>query len=196
MSSVKRLASGLEQRQLGLHLEGNLARLPVRRVAIELDDADRLAASLPSGVARPRDGWRGNVALAPAWIAVSYGALSLNSQIVPLLQAAEASGAESLAVLAPLVTDEALATLLVNDAARTLRGRIVALELDVPEPHAGEVGEAIAAWLRTSAWDGRPNSAGLARVARLAVHRAGAEVWRAPGHLPLVDRLFRVLGRR
>lgn len=195
MSSVERLASGLEQRQLGLHLEGNRARLPVRRVAIEIEDADRLAASLPSGVARPRDGWRGPITLAPAGIAVSYGALSLNSQIVPLLRTAEASGTESLAVLAPLITDEALATLLVNDAARTLRGRIVALELDVPEPHAGEVGDAIAAWLRTSAWDGRPTSAVLAQVPRLAVHRGGAVVWRAPGHPPLVSWLFRMLGR-
>ncbi len=100
-------------------------------------------------------------------LVVSLGSLSLNSQVVPLLRAAEAAEAGCLVALAPLVTDEALATLLVNDAAGVFARGILPLRLHVPEELVEPMTEAIAEYLGVRPWDGRPDTVELAPVASL-----------------------------
>lgn len=184
------LPSGLAPEMLGLEFQPRTAVVACRRPAIAAEDVARLAASLPPGIRPPVDHWTGPLALRPAHVLISYGAMSLNTQVIPILNALGPAGARSVAILAPLVTDEALATLLVNDAAGVLAGRIVPLELVVPEFHAGEVVEAIAGWLGTPAWDGRAEHVVLRRLKSIRVTGDSAHL-----HLPglgLVDHLRRL----
>lgn len=159
------------------------ATFPAVRPPLGQAEARNLAAALPPGGRAPRDGWQGDVALAPAWMVVSFGAVSLNSQVLPLLDAGQRACAITLVVVAPLVSDEALATLLVNDAAGVLGGRVVPLNLEVAEGEgeAPALVEALAAWLGVAAWDGRRGTVQVARVGRVEVKRGVCRVARADG---------------
>ncbi len=142
----------------------------------EEDEGRRLLASLPDQPRPPR-WWSAPVVREAASLVVSIGAISLNSQALPLLQAAEAARASALVVLAPELSDEALATLLVNDLAGVFPGGILPLRLHVPEYHVDEVVEAIASYLGVAAWDGRRDSVQVARVGRLEAEPSVVRVW-------------------
>jgi hypothetical protein len=110
-------------------------------------------------------------------LAVSPGAIGLNRQMLQLMQGAEAAGAGGLVVVAPHVSDEALATLLVNDVRRVFARGIVPLQLLVPEFHVDEMLERIALELGVALWDGRA-SVPLVRVAEVTATVDRADVWR------------------
>ncbi len=140
--------------------------MPAGLAIPEREEAARLQASFPPGAHRPA-WWRGHAAVDDAHVVVSLGSLSLNTQVLALLKAAEVARAGCLVVLAPLITDEALATLLVNDAAGVFARGILPLRLHVPEEAVEAVVLAIAEYLGVPAWDGRPAGVELARAARL-----------------------------
>jgi hypothetical protein len=110
-------------------------------------------------------------------VVVSPGAIGLNRQMLRLMQAAEAAGARGLVVVAPHVSDEALATLLVNDVRRVFGRGIVPLQLLVQEFHVDEVLERIALELGVALWDGRA-SVPLVHVAEVTATAERADVWR------------------
>lgn len=156
------------------------------------DEAARLAASFPTGARRPA-WWGGRANCAQVDLVVSPGALTLNTQALPLLEAGEAAGSAGLAILAPAVSDEALATLLVNGAAGVFPGGILPLRTRVPAYHVAEVLEAVAAYLGVATWDGRRGTAELTRLERLEATAERAALWReAPS---LTGRVVRWLWR-
>jgi hypothetical protein len=147
-------------------------RIPAGLVVPEPDAARALLASLPSRRHRPA-WWRGRAVRRDASVAVSPGAVGLNSQALALLRGAEAARASCLVVVAPHVSDEALATLLVNDALGVFRGGILPLRLLVPEFHVEEALAWTARALGSELWDGRARVP-LARVAGVEAGPAAA----------------------
>ncbi len=110
-------------------------------------------------------------------LVVSPGAIGLNRQMLQLMQGAEAAGARGLVVVAPHVSDEALATLLVNDVRRVFARGILPLQLLVQEFHVDEMLERVALELGVELWDGRA-SVPLLRVAEVTATVDRADVWR------------------
>ena len=96
-----------------------------------------------------------------------------------LLQGAAAARARGLVIVAPHVSDEALATLLVNDVRRVFTRGILPLQLVVQEFHVEELLERIARELGVEVWDGRP-SVPLVRVAEVTATVDATDVWRRP----------------
>jgi hypothetical protein len=108
---------------------------------------------------------------------MSPGAIGLNGQMLRLMRGAEAAGAHGLVVVAPHVSDEALATLLVNDLRRVFARGIVPLQLLVQEFHAEEMLERIALELGVTLWDGRP-SVPLVRIGEIRATLDATDIWR------------------
>lgn len=186
------LPSGVPASALGFAEGPGWIRLPAGLVAPEGLEAEAIAASLPPGTPVP-GWWSGDAERRDVHLALVMGAVSLNSQVLPLLEAAERARAHGLVVLAPAVTHEALATILVNDAARALPNGILPLQLLVPEYHVEEVVAALATALDTPPWDGRPASLRLTLLARATATPAQATVHRLPSGF--ANRLLRALGR-
>ena len=183
------LPSGLPASELGFAAGRGWIDLPIGLCLPEEPEGDQLLRSLPGEAARPA-WWSGRAERQDLRVVVSIGALSLNSQLLPVLRAAEAVGARGLAVVAPVVSDEALATLLVNDVARAFPRGILPLRTLVPEWHVDEAIEMVAGLLKVAPWDGRPDTVALAGVARLSAGSAGTRVW-----LETESRLRRVARR-
>lgn len=141
-------------------------RLPAGLVVPDEADGARLLSSLP-GRPRAPGWWGGRAARRSASLAVSPGAVGLNTQALALLRAAEASRARCLVVVAPHVSDEALATLLLNDLARVLPDGILPLQVQAPEFHVAELIDRVAEYLGVPLWDGRPAQVPLLRVQRV-----------------------------
>lgn len=160
------LPSGLLPSALGFGIRGGWLELPARLVIPSPADGAHLLRSLDHPPAAPT-WWRGRAERRHVQLALSFGALGLNSQVLPLLRAAESAAARGLAVVAPFVTDEALATLLVNDLRGVFQDGILPLSLHVPEAHMVEALDETARLLGTPAWDGRPDSVPLIQVPRL-----------------------------
>lgn len=189
------LPSGVPPAELGLHLDQRPLRLPWVLARPEGEDADRVQALAP-GSPRPA-WWAGRFTVRGCHLAISYGAVSFNTQLLPLLQAAETANARCLVVLAPVVTGEALATALVNDLLRTLPGGIVPLRSTMSEYHVGEALEAIANCLGIEAWDGRPTTIQLASPHRLEADDTETKIWPTPPSITArATRWIRNEGRR
>jgi hypothetical protein len=107
----------------------------------------------------------------------AYGSLSLNGQVLPLLEAAEAAGAAGLVVLAPMVTHEALATLFANDRSPYFPAGLLPLQLLVNEYHMGELMDALGDRFGVPPWDGRPPTLSLLALDRIRVDARATELW-------------------
>jgi len=189
------LPSGVPPTELGLEREGSEIRLPIALMAPAEDEAESLLRA--ASVAEQPAWWRNAVERKDVTVAVSIGALSLNSQVVPILEAADAAGAHCLAVIAPIASDEGLATLLINDLQGAFPGGILPLGVHSEEFHMDEVVAWIAAQLGIPAWDGRRQNLHLARIASLqATHEGAALHLEAPPTPSLLARATRWLGRR
>lgn len=126
-------------------------------------------------------------------MAVSSGAVSLNTRVLPLLEAAGRTSAHTLVVLAPAITHEALATLLANDAMGVFPGGLWPLQLLVPAFHVPEVVERIARFSGTVPWDGQATSVRLGCWERLQADANGTRAWSStpPGLLARAGRWLR-----
>ncbi len=126
-------------------------------------------------------------------VVVSPGAIGLNRQMLQLMQGAEGAGARGLVVVAPHVSDEALATLLVNDLRHVFARGIVPLQLLVQEFHVEEMLDRIALELGVAVWDGRP-SVPLVRVAEVTATPDATDIWRR--RRGMLDRVLERIERR
>lgn len=174
------LPSRLPAAELGLRWLGDgRASLPAGLVAPDLCEGERLGAATPEW-AGPPDWWHtGTRALRGVHLAVSLHPVNLNQQAIDLMEAATAARASGLVVLAPTITDEALATLLANDQNPCFPRGITPLQLLVPEFHVDEVLMAIATAVAVRPWPGGTVPIGLVWVE--AVHAAAneTEAWLA-----------------
>ena len=193
-SPLAPLPSGVSPAELGLEREGTHLRFPLGLIAPEEHEAQALMRA--AGASQQPTWWRNGIERQNVTVVVSVGAISLNSQLMPILEAADAAGATSLAIIAPTASDEALATLLVNDLRGAFPGGILALGVHAEEFHKDEVIEWIASQLGIPAWDGRPQNLHLARVGLLrATHEGAAIELQLPEPPSLLARASRWLGR-
>lgn len=149
-------------------LSGGPRRLtiPARLVVPPPEAAEAILRAVPPGAARPA-WWSGSLRMRDVHLAVVPGAVSLNTQVLPLLEAGAAEHATSLAILAPLFDHEALATLLINDLRRVFPGGLFPLAAAVPEFHVGEVLDAICETLGARPWSGRRGDVQLCALSSL-----------------------------
>ncbi len=135
-----------------------------------------LLGSLPEGTPVP-GWWSGRAVRTNVHLVISPGAVSLNNQALRLMEQSERERTRCLTVLAPHVSDEAFATLLVNDAQAVFPDGILPLQLLVPEFHVEEVLAAIAVLMEVPLWDGRADSAVLARIPRMEATEQHTTLW-------------------
>jgi hypothetical protein len=178
--------------ELGLLVHGDHLRLPAGLVVPEPDEGQQVLRAL-SDAPSPPAWWAGQVTRRGMHVVVSPGAIGLNRQMLQLMQGAEAAGARGLVVVAPHVSDEALATLLVNDVRRVFAHGIVPLQLLVQEFHVDEMLERIALELGVALWDGRA-SVPLVRVAEVMATADHADVWRRRRRRSVFGRLLERIG--
>lgn len=191
MSSTLVLPSGLPAVELRLHLESTPAQLPAGLISPELEEGRALLKATPGNGAPPAWWGVGRVRRRDVLLALSVGAVSLNTQAVPLMEAAVNAGARGLAVLAPLVSHEALATLLANENNAYFPMGITPIQLLVPAFHAEEVLEAIGAYLGVAPWPGGKAPVQFARVSLLDADANGTRLWTARGERPAQPSLSR-----
>jgi hypothetical protein len=170
------LPSGLTPAELGLRVAGDRLRLPAGLIVPEPTAGQQVLQALPDAPSAPA-WWAGQVTRRDVHMVVSPGAIGLNRQMLQLMQGAEAAGARGLVVVAPHISDEALATLLVNDLRHVFARGIVPLQLLVQEFHVEEMLERIALELGVALWDGRPGVP-LVRVAEVTATATGTDIWR------------------
>lgn len=179
------LPSGVTPAALGFEWHGGRIRAPLGLAIPRAAEADpelaRLLAAHGSTTGPRCRAGRAHVAL-------STGALSFNAQVLALLQAADAVGARCLVVVAPAITYEALATLVVNDANGPFPGGIVALHTAVPEYHVPETMDLLGALLGIDVWNGR-DEVRLGSVDRAVAGMRSTDLW-LPGQ-GLIGRLAR-----
>lgn len=189
------LPSGLLPSALGFGFQAGWIELPAGLVTPSPEDGAHLLRSLDGPLPAPA-WWRGRAERRRIQLALSFGALGLNRQVLPLLRSAESVAARGLAVIAPFVTDEALATLLVNDIRGVFVEGILPLSLQVPEAHVVEALDEMARLLGAPAWDGRPGSVPLIQVEHLRATGEDVRVRLSSGGTGRWQRVGRWLARR
>ncbi|MBV9353941.1 MAG: hypothetical protein JO023_00295 [Chloroflexi bacterium] len=186
------MPSGLAPAELGLQVARDPLRLPAGLIVPEPAEGQQVLRALSETASAP-DWWSGRVTRREVHVVVSPGAIGLNRQMLRLMQGAESVGARGLVVVAPHVSDEALATLLVNDMRRVFARGILPLQVLVQEFHVEEMLERIALELGVAMWDGRP-SVPLVRVAEVSATPDATDIWRR--RRGMLDRMFERIQRR